>query len=367
MNKIKVGITQGDINGVGYELIFKTFQDEEMFELCTPVVYGSPKVATYQRKSLNMQTNFYVCNSIDDVQDGCLNILNCFGETEIKVEFGTATEEAGKAAFISFNQAVNDLSQNKIDVLVTAPLNNGTIRGKDSVFPGHTKYIEKKLGDGHNALTLLLNQDLRVALATSNIAVSKVSHVLTGEYLAEKIEVLNNTLKRDFYIDGPRIAVLALNPGYESNDEKGDEDSVIIAPTVKKLFEEKKICCFGPYRADEFFANRNYRDFDAVLAMYHDQGTAPFNAISEYEGVKFTAGLPVVRTAPMNTTEYNIAGKGEASESSLRKSIFDAIDIFRNRKRYDQAHSQPLSRQYYEKRDDSDKLKLDQVNESDTL
>ncbi|MCR5313637.1 MAG: 4-hydroxythreonine-4-phosphate dehydrogenase PdxA [Bacteroidaceae bacterium] len=367
MEKIKVGITHGDINGVGYEIIFKTFQDEEMFDLCTPIVYGSPKVATYHRKSLNIQTNFVVRNSVEEAEDRCLNIVNCFGENEIKVDFGIATEEAGKAAFIALNQAMQDLNQGKIDVLVTAPLTNNTIRGKESIFPGHSTYIEKKLGNSNKALVMLMSQELRVALATTNIPVNKISETITSDLLTEKLETLNETLKRDFCIDGPRIAVLSLNPDFETNTNQDSEENKIIIPTIQELFNNKKVRCFGPYSADSFFENKGYTHFDAVLAMYHDQGLAPFKAISMDEGVKYTAGLPVIRTAPAHGTEYEIAGQGDASEYSIRQAIFEAIDIFRFRNNYDQAHAHPLKRQYYEKRDDSDKLKLDQVTENEEL
>ena len=363
MEKIKVGITHGDINGVGYEVILKCFMDEEMLDLCIPVVYGSPKVATYHKKTLNNQTNFLVRNSVTDVQERCLNLINCFGEEELKVEFGTPSEDSGRAAFMALNQAVNDLAEGKIDVLVTAPLTNNTIKGKESIFPGHSAFLEKRVGEGNKSLAIFISQNLRVALATTNIPVSEVSKHITKELLTEKLTSLNNTLKRDFYIDGPRIAVLALNPKGSENKEEEE----IIAPTIKELFDNSGIRCFGPYPANDFFGSNTYTYFDAVLAMYHDQGIAPFNAISMGEGLIYTAGLPVVRTAPVHGTQYDIAGKGKADEASLRQAIFTAIDVFRNRARFDKAHANPLKRQYYEKRDDSDKLKLDQATESDTL
>lgn len=363
MEKIIVGITQGDINGVGYEIILKTFMDEEMLDLCVPVVYGSPKVATYHRKALNNQTNFVVRNTINDIQERCLNLINCFGEEELKVEFGFATEESGKAAFIALNQAMNDLAEGNIDVLVTAPLTNNTIKGKESIFPGHSAFIEKRLGDGNKALTMFCSHNLRVALATSNIPVSEVSQNITSELLTEKLTTLNNTLKRDFCIDGPRIAVLSLNPKGTTDTEEQN----IIIPTIKDLFDNKRVRCFGPYSANEFFASDVYSHYDAVLAMYHDQGIAPFKAIAMGEGLIYTAGLPVIRTAPTHGTQYAIAGKDEADETSFRQAIFTAIDAFRNRERYDKAHANPLRRQYYEKRDDSDKLKLDQQTESETI
>ncbi len=363
MEKIKVGITQGDINGVGYEVILKCFADEEMYDLCTPVVYGSPKVATFHKKILNNQTNFLVRNSVNDVHDRNLNLINCFGEEELKVDFGTPSEDSGRAAFMALNQAVNDLIEGKIDVLITAPLTNNTIKGKESMFPGHSAFLEKRVGGDSKSLAIFIHQNLRVALATTNIPVSEVPKHITKELLTEKLISLNNTLKRDFYIDGPRIAVLSLNP--KGSDDK--EEQEIIIPTIKDLFDNKGVRCFGPYSANEFFGSDNHTHFDAVLAMYLDQGIAPFNAISMGEGLIYTAGLPVVRTAPVHGPQYAIAGKGTADETSLRQAIFTAIDAYRNRERYDKAHANPLKRQYYEKRDDSDKLKLDQTTESETL
>ena len=365
--KIKVGITHGDINGVGYEIILKTFEAEEMFQICTPVVYGSPKVATYHKKALECQTNFNVRNSADDILDNNLNLINCFGETELKINYGMATEESGKAAFLALNQAMNDLKDGKIDVLVTAPLCKSVIKGKESVFPGHTTYIEKRLGEGSNALEILVSPEIRIALATSDIPLNKVAESITADLIKDKLTVLNDTLKRDFCVDGPRIAVLSLNPDYDANSNVENEDTQIIAPAISELFSSKKVRCFGPYPAESFFSQRHYTHFDAVLAMYYDQGIVPFNSISLDGGIKYTAGLPVVHTEPAHGTEYDIAGKNAADPSSLRMAIYDAIDILRQRDRFDQAHAHPLRRQYYEKRDDSDKLKLDQVTENDTL
>lgn len=356
---IRVGITQGDINGIGYEVILKCFENDEMVHMCTPVIYGSPKVATYHRKAIENQTNFIVRNSINDVQDGCVNMINCFGEEEIKVDFGVSSPEAGKAALHSLECAMKDLQEGNIDVIVTAPINKNSIQGEGFHFPGHTEYIESKCGEGSKALMILMNSTVRVALVTTHLPISQVAASITKEAIMEKLNILNTTLKRDFAIDNPRIAVLALNPHSGDGGLLGTEEQNIISPAIEESFENG-IRCFGPYAADGFFGSGNYTHFDAILAMYHDQGLAPFKALTMDDGVNYTAGLPIVRTSPDHGTAFDIAGKNQASPDSFRHAIYSAIDIVRNRSRYDAAHAHPLRRQYYEKRDDSDKLKLDQ-------
>lgn len=358
MQKIKVGVTQGDINGVGYEVIFKTFETEEMLSVCTPVVYGSPKVAIYHRNSCGIQTNFNIVESAADARDGQLNMVNCFGDKEIKIEFGKATEESGNAAFVALERATQELGEGKIDVLVTAPINKSTIQNADFHFPGHTEYIEQRLGNGQKALMILASDRLRVALVTTHLPVSKIAENITKEAVMEKLDILHQSLRRDFGIDMPRIAVLSLNPHAGDGGLLGTEEKDIIKPAVVESFK-KGIRCFGPYAADGFFGTGNYLHFDAILAMYHDQGLAPFKALAMDEGVNYTAGLPVVRTSPAHGTAYDIAGKNQADAASFRQAVYAAIDIFRNRQRYDQAYAHPLRKQYYEKRDDSDKLKLD--------
>lgn len=358
MQKIKVGVTQGDINGVGYEVIFKTFETEEMLSVCTPVVYGSPKVAIYHRNSCGIQTNFNIVESAADARDGQLNMVNCFGDKEIKIEFGKATEESGNAAFVALERATQELGEGKIDVLVTAPINKSTIQNADFHFPGHTEYIEQRLGNGQKALMILASDRLRVALVTTHLPVSKIAENITKEAVMEKLDILHQSLRRDFGIDMPRIAVLSLNPHAGDGGLLGTEEKDIIQPAVVECFK-KGIRCFGPYAADGFFGTGNYLHFDAILAMYHDQGLAPFKALAMDEGVNYTAGLPVVRTSPAHGTAYDIAGKNQADAASFRQAVYAAIDIFRNRQRYDQAYAHPLRKQYYEKRDDSDKLKLD--------
>ena len=355
--RIKVGITHGDINGVGYEVILKAFSDPTMFELCTPIVYGSPKVAAYHRKAMDIQTAFSIINSTEEVQDGRLNILSCT-EDELKVELTKPTAEAGKAALDALERALADYREGLIDVLVTAPINKHTIQSETFQFPGHTEYIEERVGDGSKALMILVKDDFRVALVTGHIPVREIASTITKELIMEKMEIFHRSLKTDFGIDNPRIAVFSLNPHAGDNGLIGSEEAEVIIPAMKEMMT-KGVLCFGPYPADGFMGSGNFCHFDGILAMYHDQGLAPFKALAMDEGVNFTAGLPIVRTSPAHGTAYDIAGQGVASENSFRQAIYMAIDVHRNRIFEKEIHARPLRKQYYEKRDDSDTLKLD--------
>lgn len=359
--RIKIGITQGDINGVGYEVILKTFSEPMMLELCTPVIYGSPKVAAYHRKALELSTNFSIINSAADAADNRLNIVNCIDE-EVKVEFSKPDAEAGKAALNALEKAIEEYREGLIDVMVTAPINKHTIQSEEFAFPGHTEYIEQKLGEGRKALMILLKNDFRIALVTGHIPVSQIASTLTKELIEEKLAIFNQSLKLDFGISAPRIAVLALNPHAGDGGLLGTEEQEVIIPALQEM-SAKGILCYGPYPADGFMGSGNFAAFDGVLAMYHDQGLAPFKALAMDEGVNYTAGLPVVRTSPAHGTAYDIAGKGIASEDSFRQAVYVAIDVFRNRVRDKELHARPLKKQYYDKRDDSDKLKLDTTEE----
>ena len=354
-DKIVVGITQGDVNGIGYEIILKTFADPAMFEFCIPVVYGSPKVATYHRKVVDSQTNFNVIDSARDAQPDRLNLVNC-NEEDVKVDFGMPTQESGNAAFQALERAVKEYRDGMIDVLVTAPINKKTIHSEKFNFPGHTEYIEAQLGQGNKALMILMNSSMRVALATVHDPISKVASILSKDLIKEKLAILNNSLKTDFGIEIPRIAVLALNPHASDDGLIGKEENEIIKPAIDEAVAEK-IQCFGPFPADGFFGSGDYRKFDAILAMYHDQGLIPLKALDMDGGVNYTAGLPVVRTSPDHGTAYDIAGKGLASEESMRQAIFAAIDIFRSRSNEEEIHENPLKKLYFDRRDDSDKLK----------
>lgn len=356
-NKIRVGITHGDVNGVGYEVILKTFEDPTMFELCTPIVYGSPKVAAYHRKAIDSPTNFSIINSATEAQGGRLNLVNCI-EDEVKVELGRPSQEAGQAALIALEKALEEYKEGLIDVLVTAPINKHTIQSETFRFPGHTEFIQERVGEGQKALMILMKGDLRVALVTGHIPVRDIASSLSKELIQEKLRLFETALRTDFGIRKPRIAVLALNPHAGDDGLIGTEEQEIIAPALIEL-KNKGVLCFGPYAADGFFGSGMHCKFDGVLAMYHDQGLAPFKTLAMEEGVNYTAGLPIVRTSPAHGTAYDITGKGVASEASLRQAIYAAIDVFRNRTFDEESRVSPLRKQYHEKRDDSDKLKLD--------
>lgn len=360
-NKIRIGITHGDINGVGYEVILKTFSDPLMLDLCTSVIYGSPKVAAYHRKAMDLATNFSIITSATEAAHGRLSVLNCTDD-EVKVEFSKADPGAGKAALDALERAVEDYKAGLIDALVTAPINKHTIHSEQFDFPGHTEYIEQRLGNGDKALMILMKGDFRVALVTGHIPVSQIAPTLTKDLIKEKLAIFNRSLKQDFGISAPRIAVFSLNPHAGDGGLLGTEEEEIIIPALKEMAAQG-VLCYGPYPADGFMGSGNFTRFDGILAMYHDQGLAPFKALAMDEGVNFTAGLPVVRTSPAHGTAYDIAGKGMASEDSFRQAVYVAIDVFRNRQRDKEAHANPLRKQYYEKRDDSDKLKLDNAEE----
>ena len=354
--KIKSGITQGDVNGIGYEVILKAFENPAILELCTPIVYGSPKVMTYHRKALELETSFSIVNSAADAVPGRLNVVNC-NDDEVKVEMGKPSRESGKAAFEALEKAMAEYKEGMYDVLVTAPIHKQMIQSDSFAFPGHTEYIEQSIGEG-KALMILANETLRVALVTGHVPVAKIASAITQELIEEKLTIFNASLKTDFGIGAPRIAVLALNPHAGDGGVIGKEEETIITPAIKAM-REQGILCYGPFPADGFMGSGAYNHFDGVLAMYHDQGLVPFKVLAMENGVNFTAGLPIVRTSPDHGTAFDIAGKNMASPDSFRQALYMAIDIYRNRKRDAEAYQNPLRKLYFEKRDDSDKLKLD--------
>lgn len=361
--RIKVGITHGDINGIGYEVILKTFSDPAMLELCTPVIYGSPKVAAYHRKAMDIPANFSIVNTAADVQDGRVNVVNCINE-ELKVELSKPTPEAGKAAVAALEKAVEEYQEGLFDVLVAAPANKQSVQADSFGFSGHGAFLQERVGGGRKALTVLVKRDFRMALATEDIPVREIPKTLTKELLAEKIMAFHRSLKVDFGIDSPRIAVLGLNPHAGDDGLTGTEEKEVIAPALSEMVA-KGIQCFGPYPADGLIGSGSFSRFDGILAMYHDQGMIPFKTLAMEDGVSFTAGLPVVCSAPVHGTAYDIAGKGIASENSFRQAVYLAIDVFRNRVLEKEISARPLRKQYYEKKDDSDKLKQLDVPEED--
>jgi len=345
--KIKVGITQGDINGIGYEVIIKTLSDPRINDFCIPVVYGSSKVAAYHRKALNIENfSLNVVNSVSEVNPRRSNIINCTDD-EIKVELSKSTEEAGAAALLALERATADLKEGLIDVLVTAPINKKNIQSDKFKFPGHTEYLEQKFGNGKKGLMLMVNDILKVAVATGHLPLKDVASNVTEERILSKLKELNLSLIRDFGVVRPRIAVLGLNPHAGDDGVLGTEEQEIIIPAIRKA-NDKGVLCFGPYPADGFFGAGSFTHFDAVLAMYHDQGLVPFKAISMESGVNYTAGLPVIRTSPAHGTAYDKAGIGEASEESFRNALYLACDIFNNRKTYSEITKNPLKKQEVE-------------------
>ena len=354
--KIRVAITQGDTNGVGYEVILKAFADPAILELCTPIIYGSPKIAAYHRKALNLETTFSIINHAEEARDGRVNLLTCFDD-EVKVELGQPSQEAGEAALKALDRAMTDFRSQLYDVLVTGPINKATIQSPGFRFPGHTEYIETSVGNGDKALMILMNDVLRVALVTIHLAIKDVARAITKEAIIEKATIFHRSLKRDFRISNPRIAVLALNPHAGDDGLLGQEEKDIIKPAIDEL-AAKGIQAFGPYPADGFFGAGTFDRFDGVLAMYHDQGLTPFKTIAQDSGVNYTAGLPIVRTSPDHGTAYDIAGKGQADELSMRQAIYTAIDVFRNRQQYDEPLANPLPKLFHEKREDGDKARF---------
>lgn len=350
MNRpIRVGITHGDINGISYEIILKALADERIPELCTPVLFGSARLLAYFRKHLGIETAlFNQCASTADIHDGECNIVNIAAD-ELKVETGRPTEESGRAALLALEQATEAIAAGEIDVLVTAPINKKAIQGDGFNFPGHTEYLQDRLGgEDDHALMILFNDDLRVALVTTHLPLRDIPGALTREKVADTVKALAATLRRDFAIERPRIAVLGLNPHSGDDGLLGSEEAEIIAPAIDDC-SAAHILAFGPYPADGFFGSGMWKKFDGVVAMYHDQGLAPFKTLAGTSGVNYTACLPFVRTSPDHGTGYDIAGRGIADPASMLQAIYKAIDIYRNRRDYDRASANPLRRQYVER------------------
>lgn len=358
--KLRVAITHGDINGVGYEVIMKTLASQRITEICTPVLYGSAKVAGYYKKTVNTgQLQFNIITSANNIHSEKINLLNCFDE-ELKVEVGKPSQIAGEAALKALEAATKDLKEGKVDVLVTAPINKNTIQSDTFNFAGHTEYLQDRLGDGASSLMILMTEKMKIALVTTHTPISEVPQKITLDNIKSKINSFNKSLIKDFGIVRPRIAVLSLNPHSGDNGLIGNEEQTIIIPAIKSV-NERGVMAFGPYAADGFFGAEQYREFDGVLAMYHDQGLAPFKALAMDDGVNYTAGLPFVRTSPDHGTAYDIAGKNLASENSLRQAIYTAIDVYHNRERFAEITANPLRKQYIEKggRDETINLMVD--------
>lgn len=358
--KIRVGITHGDLNGIGYEVIIKALEDPRMVELCTPVVYGSAKVAGYYRRGMNMpQQPFNTARTAEDVKPDIINFINVIPE-DTRIEPGVSTTVAGEAAFAALERAVADLQRGHIDVLVTAPINKSNIQSDTFRFPGHTEYLEASLGNGgdHHALMIMCSDaPLRVALVTTHLPLAEVAGAITEDLVVKRLEEFNRSLQADFGVHAPRIAVLSLNPHAGEDGLLGSEEQNIIIPAIERA-SKMKIKAFGPYAADGFFGAGHQTKFDGILAMYHDQGLVPFKTLAMTRGVNFTAGLPFVRTSPDHGTAYDIAGRGEADPTSMREAIFTAIDAYRCRENYAEATANPLKKLYVERGRDNVVLDL---------
>ena len=339
--KIKVAITHGDINGVGYEVILKTFGDSRMFDVCTPVVYGSTKVASYHKKlltSMPQEMTFTGIRDAAEAQDRKFNFINLTQE-EIKIDLGKSTEVAGQLSRASLNQACRDLKAGKVDVLVTAPINKRNIQADDFDFPGHTEYLSHQFGC--SSLMLMVCDRIRIGIVTNHLALKDVPSALTHNLLFYKMMLMNESLKRDFGITRPKIAVLALDPHAGDDGVIGDFDKRVIRPVIDEV-QGKGVLAYGPFPSDGFFGSSEFNKFDGVLALYHDQGLIPFKLMSFTEGVNYTAGLPYVRTSPAHGTGYDIAGKDKASEQSFRSAVYLACNILRKRREYDELNADPL-------------------------
>lgn len=338
--KLIVGISQGDINGIGLEVILKTLLENNINEICTPILFSSQKTVSYYRKVLGLEEfNFNPIRDFTQINHKKVNVFICY-EEEVNIEMGKPSDDGGKYAAISLEKATEALIANHIDVLVTAPINKNTIKNQSFNFVGHTEYLAQKL-NGKPLMLMCTNDGLRVALATDHVPVKDVASKLTIDGVADKISLLHTTLKRDFNIRKPKIAVLGLNPHAGDNGTIGNEDLEIVKPAIEKVKGDKLI--YGPYSADGFFGSGTYKQFDGILAMYHDQGLIPFKTLSFSEGVNFTAGLSHIRTSPDHGTAFEIAGKNIADEQSFKNAVYTAIDIRNNRKLYDEVNANPLA------------------------
>ena len=339
--KLKIGITVGDINGIGLEVIIKSLMDNRVLDFFTPIVYGNTKVASFHRKAIGVQDfSFHVISAAEQANSKRPNMINCWQE-DVKITLGEQNEIGGKYAFLSLERATDDLIAGKIDALVTAPINKSNIQQEGFSFPGHTEYLQTK-AESPDVLMFMVADDLRVGVVTGHIPVKEIATDITEEAILHKLRMMKNSLVSDFWIQKPKIAVLGLNPHAGDNGLIGAEDEDIIRPAVLKANEEG-IFCFGPYPADGFFSGDTYTKFDGILAMYHDQGLIPFKHIASRKGVNFTAGLPFVRTSPDHGTGYDIAGQNLASHESFLEAIFSAVHIVERRREQAELTLNPLA------------------------
>jgi len=338
--QVRIGITHGDINGIGYEIIIKSLIDNQIIDLITPVVFGISKVASYHRKTLNLQDfNFNLIKRVDTANPKRPNIVNIY-DREVKIDLGTLTPIAGEMAHLALKAALSSLDHGEIDAIVTAPINKKNIQSKEFNFPGHTEFFADRY-EVNDYLMLMVSDELRIGVITGHIPIKEVSAALNEDLVMRKIKIMHESLRRDFAIQKPKIAVLGLNPHAGDNGLLGSEEQEILIPVINQA-QKDNMLVYGPYPADGFFGTPNYKQFDGILAIYHDQGMVPFKTLAFESGVNYTAGLPIIRTSPAHGTAFDIAGKDEADASSMRSAIYLACDIFRNRTDYDEMNANPL-------------------------
>ena len=339
--KIKLGISIGDLNGIGGEVILKTFDDSRMLDFCTPIIFASVKTLSFLKKHFDLSINLQGIEKPSEAIDGKVNVINVWKEN-VAINFGAEDPESGKYAFKSLQAATKALKEDEIDVLVTAPINKNTIQSEEFKFPGHTDYLARELqGD---SLMFMITDNLKVGLLTDHVPLKDIAQIITPELIENKITTIQKTLQQDFRISKPKIAVLGINPHSGDHGLIGQEDETILKPTIQKL-KDKGYLVFGPYAADSFFGSKNHENFDAIIASYHDQGLIPFKTLSFGEGVNFTAGLKKVRTSPDHGTAFEIAGKNCANINSFKEAVFKAIEIFKTRKEYQKLTKDPLRKQ----------------------
>ncbi|PRX56850.1 4-hydroxythreonine-4-phosphate dehydrogenase PdxA [Flagellimonas meridianipacifica] len=339
--KIKLGISIGDYNGIGCEVALKTFEDSRMLDFCTPIFFASNKMISGQKSALHININFNGIKDASHAVDGKINVVNVWKESP-KIEFGKLTEEAGAFAIRSFEAAVKALKADKIDVLVTAPINKNNIQSENFKFPGHTDYLGQEL-EGQS-LMFMVTDELKVGLLTDHIAVKDVAQAITPKLIKEKVSTITESLKMDFGIRRPKVALLGINPHSGDNGTIGEEDEKILKPIIRELFDQGTLV-YGPYSADSFFGSNSHEKFDAIIAAYHDQGLIPFKTLSFGKGVNYTAGLSKVRTSPDHGTAFEIAGKGQADPSSFKEAVFTGIQIYKKRSEYKELIKNPLQKQ----------------------
>ncbi len=339
--KIRLGISIGDLNGIGSEVVLKTFEDSRMLDFCTPVIFASVKILSFLKKKYKNKLNLHGIDTTSQILDGKINVLNVWKEP-VDINFGQEDQKVGSYAIKSLKAATQALKNNEIDVLVTAPINKHSIQSEEFTFPGHTDYLDQEL-EG-NSLMFMITDDLKIGLLTDHVAVKDIAETITPKLIEQKIETIHSTLKQDFGISKPKIAVLGINPHSGDNGVIGKEEENVLKPTIQKINESGKLV-YGPYAADSFFGSNSYKVFDAIVASYHDQGLIPFKTLSFGKGVNYTAGLNKVRTSPDHGTAFEIAGKNQADPSSFKEAVFAALKIFKTRSEYLELTKNPLKKQ----------------------